>query len=188
MTNDIKNICVGICNDILRMKDSSIPHTLSKKDRAILNHVVQRIRAIRHLLDSRGYVRASIALFKFEEKVHELAWVLNVYQTKVKAYDLEKYILDDTIYNNLKDAIKNDHTFGETTMRSEIDDAILDLFKNNTGVVAASGSVKHIKNGIITFYPALEIETYSGDRVYHDIYTLYYIVPECLDYIENNLD
>ena len=180
---DIKSVCLKICNDVLRVKDSSIPYTLSKKDRAILNHVVQRIRAIRHLLNNRGYIRASIALFKFEEKVHELAWVLNISDTKVKAYDLEKYI-----YNDLRAAIDNDYRFGETTMRSEVDEAILSLFKNHTKLQATPGSIDHIKNAVIPFDPALEIETYSDDKIYRDICALFYIVPECLDYIENNID
>lgn len=188
MISNIKNACISVCQEALRVKDSTFPYTLSKKDRAILNHVVQRIRAIRHLLNNRGYIRASIALFKFEEKVHELAWVLNISDTKVKAYDLEKYILDDTIYNDLRAAIDNDYRFGETTMRSEIDEAILSLFKNHTKLQATPGSIDHIKNAVIPFDPALEIETYSDDKIYREICVLFYIVPECLDYIENNID
>lgn len=188
MIDNIKTSCISICQEALRVKDSIFPYTLSKKDRAVLNHVVQRIRAIRHLLNSRGYIRASIALFKFEEKVHDLAWVLNINDTKIKAYDLEKYVLDDDIYKDLRAAIDNDYRFGETTMRSEIDEAILNLFKNHAELQATPGSINHIKNTIIPFDPALEIETYSDDKVYREIYTLYYIVPECLDYIENNID
>lgn len=185
---NIKSSCIRICQEALRVKDSTFPYTLSKQNRAVLNHVVQRIRAIRHLFNSRGYIRASIALFKFEEKVHDLAWVLNINDTKIKAYDLEKYILEDTIYNDLRVAIDNDYRFGETTMRSEIDEAILSVLKNHTEPQATPGSINHIKNAVIPFDPALEIETYSDDKVYHDIYALYCIVPECLTYIEDNID
>lgn len=131
MITSLLTLCAKTCAKIL-YDDSPDRKILDNYTREELNLVIERIKVIRYILKVKRFNRTNIALFKFQEMIHKVLWTLGVYDLEVVAYELEKYIINNDLYNDIKEAASLDIKYAYSKIRdSDLLDIVYNLFDSS---------------------------------------------------------
>lgn len=131
MIHNTLTLCTKVCARIL-FDNSPNRKVLDEYTREELSLIIERIKVIRYILKVKRFNRTNVALFKVQEMIHKVLWTLGVYDLEVVAYELEKYIMSNALYNDVKDAMAADMKYGNPIVRGKDSlDAIVKLFDNS---------------------------------------------------------
>lgn len=190
MITSLLTLCAKTCAKIL-YDDSPDRKILDNYTREELNLVIERIKEIRRTFKCTMFNRANIVLFKFQEMIHRVIWTLNIYDIEVVAYELENYIMNDMLYNDLKEAMDTDMKLGKPIMRNnEYIDRISSLFKNSLDIESEEvipKSLEHINTEYIEYESDTEIEVINKYKLLRRITQLMFVTDIILDHIKERL-
>lgn len=131
MITSLLKLCTKICSRIL-FDNSPNRKILDEYTREELSLIIERIKVIRYILKVKRFNRTNIALFKFQEMIHKVLWTLGVYDLEVVAYELEKYIINNDLYNDIKEAASLDIKYAYSKIRdSDLLDIVYNLFDSS---------------------------------------------------------
>ena len=131
MITSLLKLCTKICSRIL-FDNSPNRKILDEYTREELSLIIERIKVIRYILKVKRFNRTNIALFKFQEMIHKVLWTLGEYDLEVVAYELEKYIINNDLYNDIKDAASLDIKYAYSKIRdSDLLDIVYNLFDSS---------------------------------------------------------
>ena len=180
MINSLLKLCTDVCSKIL-YDNSSDRKILDNYSREELNLIIERIKVIRYILKVKRFNRTNIVLFKFQEMIHKVLWTLNIYDIEVVSYELEKYIINNLLYSDIKEAASLDIKYAYSKIRnSDLLDIMYNLFDSSLDPKYID-NVLEIGEHILTEYN----EYLSEDiiEMMHDKDTVKYIAK--LVYIDN---
>lgn len=190
MITSLLKLCTEVCSKIL-YDDSSDRKILDNYTREELNLIIERIKEIRRIFKCIRFIRANTVLFKFQEMIHKVIWTLNIYDIEVVAYELENYIMNDMLYNDLKEAMDTDMKLGKPIMRNnEYIDRISSLFKNSLDIESEEvipKSLEHINTEYIEYESDTEIEVINKYKLLRRITQLMFVTDIILDHIKERL-
>lgn len=131
MITSLLKLCTKTCARIL-FDNSPNRKVLDEYTREELSLIIERIKVIRYILKVKRFNRTNIALFKFQEMIHKVLWTLGVYDLEVVAYELEKYIINNDLYNDIKEAASLDIEYAYSKIRdSDLLDIVYNLFDSS---------------------------------------------------------
>ena len=131
MITSLLKLCTKICSRIL-FDNSLNRKILDEYTREELSLIIERIKVIRYILKVKRFNRTNIVLFKFQEMIHKVLWTLGVYDLEVVAYELEKYIINNDLYNDIKEAASLDIKYAYSKIRdSDLLDIVYNLFDSS---------------------------------------------------------
>lgn len=180
MITSLLKLCTDVCSKIL-YDNSSDRKILDNYSREELNLIIERIKVIRYILKVKRFNRTNIVLFKFQEMIHKVLWTLNIYDIEVVSYELEKYIINNLLYSDIKEAASLDIKYAYSKIRnSDLLDIMYNLFDSSLDPKYID-NVLEIGEHILTEYN----EYLSEDiiEMMHDKDTVKYIAK--LVYIDN---
>ena len=180
MITSLLKLCTKTCARIL-FDNSPNRKVLDEYTREELSLIIERIKVIRYILKVKRFNRTNIALFKFQEMIHKVLWTLGVYDLEVVAYELEKYIINNVLYNDIKEAASLDIKYAYSKIRdSDLLDIVYNLFDSSVDPKYVD-SVLELGEHILTEYN----EYLSEDiiEMMNDTDTVKYIAK--LVYIDN---
>lgn len=190
MITSLLTLCAKTCAKIL-YDDSPDRKILDNYTREELNLVIERIKEIRRIFKCIRFIRANTVLFKFQEMIHKVIWTLNIYDIEVVAYELENYIMNDTLYNDLKEAIDGDIILGNPMLRrAAYLNSISNLFKSSLDIKKEDDipeSLTHINIEYIEHIPDIEIEVIDKNKLVKYITQLMFVTDTILDHIKERL-
>lgn len=190
MITSLLKLCTEVCSKIL-YDDSPDRKILDNYTREELNLIIERIKEIRRIFKCIRFIRANTVLFKFQEMIHKVIWTLNIYDIEVVAYELENYIMNDMLYNDLKEAMDTDMKLGKPIMRNnEYIDRISSLFKNSLDIESEEvipKSLEHINTEYIEYESDTEIEVINKYKLLRRITQLMFVTDIILDHIKERL-
>ena len=190
MITSLLMLCAKTCTKIL-YDDSPDRKILDNYTREELNLVIERIKEIRRIFKCIRFIRANTVLFKFQEMIHKVIWTLNIYDIEVVAYELENYIMNDTLYNDLKEAIDGDIILGNPMLRrAAYLNSISNLFKSSLDIKIEDDipeSLTHINTEYIEHIPDIEIEVIDKNKLVKYITQLMFVTDTILDHIKERL-
>ena len=190
MNKNIIKLSAKICSRIIDTDniDIKIPNEYTREQ---LSLIKERVKVIRYVLKVRKFNRTYIELRKFQEMIYKLGWTLGVYDLEAAAYELEKYIVSNTLYNDIKDAMIADMKYGNPRVRgTDSLDAIAKLFDNSTNLEeerAIIDSLEPLTTEYIEYPSDDEIEIMTNYRLIGCISNFMYIDGTILDHIKNRL-
>ena len=190
MITSLLKLCTEVCSKIL-YDDSPDRKILDNYTREELNLIIERIKEIRRIFKCIRFIRANTVLFKFQEMIHKVIWTLNIYDIEVVAYELENYIMNDMLYNDLKEAMDTDMKLGKPIMRNnEYIDRISSLFKNSLDIESEEvipKSLEYINTEYIEYESDTEIEVINKYKLLRRITQLMFVTDIILDHIKERL-
>lgn len=190
MITSLLKLCTDICAKIL-YDNSSDRKILDNYTREELDLIIERIKEIRRIFKIIRLIRANIVLFKFQEMIHKVIWTLNIYDIEVVAYELENYIMNDMLYNDLKEAMDLDMKLGNPILRkTDYANIISNLFKNSLDTKLEDDipeSLMHINTEYIRHIPDIEIEVMNNNKLVRRIAQLMFVTDTILDHIKERL-
>lgn len=191
MITSLLKLCTKTCAKIL-YDNSPDRKVLDNYTREELNLIIDRIKAIRYTLKCRRFIRANALLFKFQEMIHKVLWTLSIYDIETAAYELEKYIVSDALYNDLKEAMNLDIKFGNPIQYKSLSiDQICNLFKSSYDIKSddtVSESLQHLTTEYIEDISNTTIEIMTSYRLVEYIVKLMFITDVILDHIKERLE
>ena len=123
--------------------------------------------------------------------IHKVIWTLNIYDIEVVAYELENYIMNDMLYNDLKEAMDLDMKLGNPILRkTDYANIISNLFKNSLDTKLEDDipeSLMHINTEYIRHIPDIEIEVMNNNKLVRRIAQLMFVTDTILDHIKERL-
>lgn len=131
MITNIFTLCTKVC---IRVLSNNLPNrnVIDEYTREELSLIIERIKVIRYVLKVKRFNRTNIALFKVQEMIHKVLWTLGIYDLEVVAYELEKYIINNTLYNDVKEAMSLDIKYSHSKIRdSDALDIMYNLFDSS---------------------------------------------------------
>ena len=190
MITSLLKLCTDICARIL-FDNSPNRKVLDEYTREELSLIIERIKVIRHILKAKRFNRTNIALFKFQEMIHKVLWTLGVYDLEVVAYELEKYIINNDLYNDIKEAASLDIKYTYSKIRdSDLLDIVYNLFDSSVDPKHID-SVLELGEHILTEYNEYLsediIEMMNDKDTVKYIAKLVYIDNIVLDHIKERL-
>nr|DAN76607.1 MAG TPA: hypothetical protein [Caudoviricetes sp.] len=190
MITSLLKLCTEVCSKIL-YDDSPDRKILDNYTREELDLIIERIKEIRRIFKIIRLIRANIVLFKFQEMIHKVIWTLNIYDIEVVAYELENYIMNDMLYNDLKEAMDLDMKLGNPILRkTDYANIISNLFKNSLDTKLEDDipeSLMHINTEYIRHIPDIEIEVMNNNKLVRRIAQLMFVTDTILDHIKERL-
>ena len=190
MITSLLKLCTEVCSKIL-YDDSPDRKILDNYTREELDLIIERIKEIRRIFKIIRLIRANIVLFKFQEMIHKVIWTLNIYDIEVVAYELENYIMNDMLYNDLKEAMDLDMKLGNPILRkTDYANTISNLFKNSLDTKLEDDipeSLMHINTEYIRHIPDIEIEVMNNNKLVRRISQLMFVTDTILDHIKERL-
>lgn len=131
MITSLLKLCTKICSRIL-FDNSPNRKILDEYTREELSLIIERIKVIRYILKVKRFNRTNIVLFKFQEMIHKVLWTLNIYDIEVVSYELEKYIINNLLYSDIKEAASLDIKYAYSKIRnSNLLDIMYNLFDSS---------------------------------------------------------
>lgn len=131
MITSLLKLCTKICSRIL-FDNSPNRKILDEYTREELSLIIERIKVIRYILKVKRFNRTNIVLFKFQEMIHKVLWTLNIYDIEVVSYELEKYIINNLLYSDIKEASSLDIKYAYSKIRnSDLLDIMYNLFDSS---------------------------------------------------------
>lgn len=131
MIHNVFTLCTKVCARIL-FDNSPNRKVLDEYTREELSLIIERIKVVRYILKVKRFNRTNIALFKVQEMIHKVLWTLGVYDLEVVAYELEKYILSNALYNDVKEAASLDIKYAYSKIKdSDALDTMYSLFDSS---------------------------------------------------------
>ena len=190
MTTSLLKLCTKTCARIL-FDNSPNRKILDEYTREELSLIIERIKVIRYILKVKRFNRTNIALFKFQEMIHKVLWTLGVYDLEVVAYELEKYIINNVLYNDIKEAASLDIKYAYSKIRdSDLLDIVYNLFDSSVDPKYID-SVLELGEHILTEYNEYLsediIEMMNDNDAVKYIAKLVYIDNIVLDHIKERL-
>lgn len=131
MINNVFTLCTKVC---IRVLSNNLPNrnVIDEYTREELSLIIERIKVIRYVLKVKRFNRTNIALFKVQEMIHKVLWTLGIYDLEVVAYELEKYIINNALYNDVKEAMSLDIKYSHSKIRdSDALDIMYNLFDSS---------------------------------------------------------
>lgn len=131
MITNIFTLCTKVC---IRVLSNNLPNrnVIDEYTREELSLIIERIKVIRYVLKVKRFNRTNIALFKVQEMIHKVLWTLGIYDLEVVAYELEKYIINNALYNDVKEAMSLDIKYSHSKIRdSDALDIMYNLFDSS---------------------------------------------------------
>lgn len=131
MITNIFTLCTKVC---IRVLSNNLPNrnVIDEYTREELSLIIERIKVIRYVLKVKRFNRTNIALFKVQEMIHKVLWTLGIYDLEVVAYELEKYIINNALYNDVKEAVSLDIKYSHSKIRdSDALDIMYNLFDSS---------------------------------------------------------
>lgn len=190
MITSLLKLCTEVCSKTL-YDDSPDRKILDNYTREELDLIIERIKEIRRVFKIIRLIRANIVLFKFQEMIHKVIWTLNIYDIEVVAYELENYIINDMLYNDLKEAMDLDMKLGNPILRkTDYANIISNLFKNSLDTKLEDDipeSLMHINTEYIRHIPDIEIEVMNNNKLVRRIAQLMFVTDTILDHIKERL-
>lgn len=190
MITSLLKLCTKICSRIL-FDNSPNRKILDEYTREELSLIIERIKVIRYILKVKRFNRTNIALFKFQEMIHKVLWTLGVYDLEVVAYELEKYIINNDLYNDIKEAASLDIKYAYSKIRdSDLLDIVYNLFDSSVDPKYID-SILELGEHILTEYNEYLsediIEMMNDKDTVKYIAKLVYVDNIVLDHIEERL-
>ena len=190
MTHNMFTLCTKVCARIL-FDNSPNRKVLDEYTREELSLIIERIKVIRYVLKVKRFNRTNIALFKVQEMIHKVLWTLGVYDLEVVAYELERYIMSNALYNDVKDAITADMKYGNPIVRGRDSlDTIVKLFDNSidSEEVRATIDLSELITTEYVEYPSEDdVELMTNYKLIRHISNFMYIDDVVLDHIKERL-
>ena len=190
MTHNMFTLCTKVCSRIL-FDNSPNRKVLDEYTREELSLIIERIKVIRYILKVKRFNRTNIALFKVQEMIHKVLWTLGVYDLEVVAYELEKYIMSNALYNDVKDAMAADMKYGNPIVRGRDSlDTIVKLFDNSidSEEVRATIDLSELITTEYVEYPSEDnVELMTNYKLIRHISNFMYIDDIVLDHIKERL-
>lgn len=190
MTHNMFTLCTKVCARIL-FDNSPNRKVLDEYTREELSLIIERIKVIRYILKVKRFNRTNIALFKVQEMIHKVLWTLGVYDLEVVAYELEKYIMSNALYNDVKDAMAADMKYGNPIVRGKDSlDAIVKLFDNSIDceeVRAIIDLSEFITTEYVEYPSEDDVELMTNYKLIRHISNFMYIDDIVLDHIKERL-
>ena len=190
MNKNIIKLSTKICSRIIDADniDIKIPNEYTREQ---LSLIKERVKVIRYVLKVRKFNRTYIELRKFQEMIYKLGWTLGVYDLEAVAYELEKYIINNALYNDVKDAMIADMKYGNPRVRgTDSLDAIAKLFDNSIDPeeeCIITDLLDSITTEYIEYPSEDEIEIMTNYKLIGCISNFMYIDDTILDHIKNRL-
>ena len=131
MITNVFTLCTKVC---IRILSNNLPNrnVIDEYTREELSLIIERIKVIRYVLKVKRFNRTNIALFKVQEMIHKVLWTLGIYDLEVVAYELEKYIINNALYNDVKEAMSLDIKYSHSKIRdSDALDIMYNLFDSS---------------------------------------------------------
>lgn len=131
MITNVFTLCTKVC---IRILLNNLPNrnVIDEYTREELSLIIERIKVIRYVLKVKRFNRTNIALFKVQEMIHKVLWTLGIYDLEVVAYELEKYIINNALYNDVKEAVSLDIKYSHSKIRdSDALDIMYNLFDSS---------------------------------------------------------
>lgn len=190
MIHNIFTLCTKVCARIL-FDNSPNRKVLDEYTREELSLIIERIKVVRYILKVKRFNRTNIALFKVQEMIHKVLWTLGVYDLEVVAYELEKYIMSNALYNDVKDAMAADMKYGNPIVRGKDSlDAIVKLFDNSIDceeVRAIIDLSEFITTEYVEYPSEDDVELMTNYKLIRHISNFMYIDDIVLDHIKERL-
>ena len=190
MIHNVFTLCTKVCARIL-FDNSPNRKVLDEYTREELSLIIERIKVIRYILKVKRFNRTNIALFKVHEMIHKVLWTLGVYDLEVVAYELEKYIMSNALYNDVKDAMAADMKYGNPIVRGKDSlDAIVKLFDNSIDceeVRAIIDLSEFITTEYVEYPSEDDVELMTNYKLIRHISNFMYIDDIVLDHIKERL-
>jgi hypothetical protein len=190
MIHNILTLCTKVCARIL-FDNSPNRKVLDEYTREELSLIIERIKVIRYVLKVKRFNRTNVALFKVQEMIHKVLWTLGVYDLEVVSYELEKYIMSNALYNDVKDAMAADMKYGNPIVRGKDSlDAIVKLFDNSIDCeeVRATIDLSELITTEYVEYPSEDdVELMTDYKLIRRISNFMYIDDIVLDHIKERL-
>lgn len=190
MIHNTLTLCTKVCARIL-FDNSPNRKVLDEYTREELSLIIERIKVVRYILKVKRFNRTNIALFKVQEMIHKVLWTLGVYDLEVVAYELEKYIMSNALYNDVKDAMAADMKYGNPIVRGKDSlDAIVKLFDNSIDceeVRAIIDLSEFITTEYVEYPSEDDVELMTNYKLIRHISNFMYIDNVVLDHIKERL-
>lgn len=190
MIHNTLTLCTKVCARIL-FDNSPNRKVLDEYTREELSLIIERIKVIRYVLKVKRFNRTNVALFKVQEMIHKVLWTLGVYDLEVVAYELEKYIMSNALYNDVKDAMAADMKYGNPIVRGKDSlDAIVKLFDNSIDceeVRAIIDLSEFITTEYVEYPSEDDVELMTNYKLIRHISNFMYIDDIVLDHIKERL-
>jgi hypothetical protein len=190
MIHNTLTLCTKVCARIL-FDNSPNRKVLDEYTREELSLIIERIKVIRYVLKVKRFNRTNVALFKVQEMIHKVLWTLGVYDLEVVAYELEKYIMSNALYNDVKDAMAADMKYGNPIVRGKDSlDAIVKLFDNSIDceeVRAIIDLSEFITTEYVEYPSEDDVELMTNYKLIRHISNFMYIDDIVLDHIKKRL-
>ena len=190
MIHNVFTLCTKVCARIL-FDNSPNRKVLDEYTREELSLIIERIKVIRYMLKVKRFNRTNVALFKVQEMIHKVLWTLGVYDLEVVAYELEKYIMSNALYNDVKDAMTADMKYGNPKVRGKDSlDAIVKLFDNSIDCeeVRATIDLSELITTEYVEYPSEDdVELMTNYKLIRRVSNFMYIDDIVLDHIKERL-
>ena len=190
MIHNTLTLCTKVCARIL-FDNSPNRKVLDEYTREELSLIIERIKVIRYILKVKRFNRTNVALFKVQEMIHKVLWTLGVYDLEVVAYELEKYIMSNALYNDVKDAMAADMKYGNPIVRGKDSlDAIVKLFDNSIDceeVRAIIDLSEFITTEYVEYPSEDDVELMTNYKLIRHISNFMYIDDTVLDHIKKRL-
>lgn len=190
MIHNTLTLCTKVCARIL-FDNSPNRKVLDEYTREELSLIIERIKVIRYILKVKRFNRTNVALFKVQEMIHKVLWTLGVYDLEVVAYELEKYIMSNDLYNDVKDAMAADMKYGNPIVRGKDSlDAIVKLFDNSIDceeVRAIIDLSEFITTEYVEYPSEDDVELMTNYKLIRHISNFMYIDDIVLDHIKERL-
>lgn len=190
MIHNVFTLCTKVCARIL-FDNSPNRKVLDEYTREELSLIIERIKVVRYILKVKRFNRTNVALFKVQEMIHKVLWTLGVYDLEVVAYELEKYIMSNALYNDVKDAMAADMKYGNPIVRGKDSlDAIVKLFDNSIDceeVRAIIDLSEFITTEYVEYPSEDDVELMTNYKLIRHISNFMYIDDIVLDHIKERL-
>jgi hypothetical protein len=190
MTHNVFTLCTKVCARIL-FDNSPNRKVLDEYTREELSLIIERIKVIRYILKVKRFNRTNIALFKVQEMIHKVLWTLGIYDLEVVAYELEKYIMSNALYNDVKDAMAADTKYGNPIVRGRDSlDTIVKLFDNSIDceeVRAIIDLSEFITTEYVEYPSEDDVELMTNYKLIRRVSNFMYIDDIVLDHIKERL-
>lgn len=190
MITSLLKLCTSICAKIL-YDNSPNRKILDEYTREELSLIIERIKVIRYILKVKRFNRTNIVLFKFQEMIHKVLWTLNIYDIEVVSYELEKYIINNLLYSDIKEAASLDIKYAYSKIRnSDLLDIMYNLFDSSLDPKYID-NVLELGEHILTEYNEYlsedVVEMMNDDDTVKYIAKLVYVDSIVLDHIKERL-
>ena len=190
MIHNVFTLCTKVCARIL-FDNSPNRKVLDEYTREELSLIIERIKVVRYILKVKRFNRTNVVLFKVQEMIHKVLWTLGVYDLEVVAYELEKYIMSNALYNDVKDAMAADMKYGNPIVRGKDSlDAIVKLFDNSIDceeVRAIIDLSEFITTEYVEYPSEDDVELMTNYKLIRHISNFMYIDDIVLDHIKERL-